>query len=520
MNEIGKPRSKRLAMPRNVKGSNVGSFPSFRRWVIALAALIFACSARAEAGAGVPDYEFLQLPAHPAGAAKPTPKYRFLFGQPAKWPGPIRWRYNHANAPSPYDSDKASAISQIQAAAAVWTGSCAVEFLYEGETEVPPNNRIGGGPDFITVVGWSTLSSGTAGVTYPWFEEVGGQRVLIDTDIAFNVNVVQSPADMERTGTHEWGHALGLSHSDLPGALMSGPPQSAYNGLRRVTFDDVRGCRCLYGPARDKAAGYSCSFPGRIDLGQVGVNAASTPRAIPLRNDGNGPLEITGTFTTGLSKDDGCSAGTTLQPGQSCTVTVVARPTFAFTFDEELRIETSDGTYRVFVAYQGTTALPATPAITQVVEYHHAGFDHYFVTHLVAEIVKLDDGTFAGWTRTGRSINAYTGTSPGTAAVCRFFSASFAPKSSHFYTSFADECQTVRQNPRWTFEGEVFHMLVPNAQGGCTSGSTPVYRLYNAGRGGAPNHRFTTDSALRAQMLAQGWVGEGLGTGVTMCAPL
>jgi hypothetical protein len=48
-----------------------------------------------------------------------------------------------------------------------------------------------------------------------------------------------------------------------------------------------------------------------------------------------------------------------------------------------------------------------------------------------------------------------------------------------------------------------------------------VYRLYNDGQGGAPAHRFTTNLAVRAQMLAQGWLLEGYGAGgAIMCAPL
>jgi hypothetical protein len=50
---------------------------------------------------------------------------------------------------------------------------------------------------------------------------------------------------------------------------------------------------------------------------------------------------------------------------------------------------------------------------------------------------------------------------------------------------------------------------------------TPVYRLYNNGQGGAPNHRYTIDLTVRAQMIAQGWVPEGRGpNAVEMCSPL
>jgi hypothetical protein len=48
----------------------------------------------------------------------------------------------------------------------------------------------------------------------------------------------------------------------------------------------------------------------------------------------------------------------------------------------------------------------------------------------------------------------------------------------------------------------------------------PVYRLYNNGQDGAPNHRYTTSLATRANMLNSGWISEGYGNfGVIMCSP-
>jgi len=162
---------------------------------------------------------------------------------------------------------------------------------------------------------------------------------------------------------------------------------------------------------------------------------------------------------------------------------------------------------------------PAGPATSTAVEYYHAAFDHYFVTAIGDEITKLDNGTFVGWARTGREFKVYTVTGTGLAAVCRFFSTSFAPKSSHFYTALASECKTVKASPDWQFEAEVFFVGSPAADGTCSSGRLPVYRLYNNGQGAAPNHRFTTDLAVRSDMMAKGWIPEGFGIGVTMCAP-
>jgi hypothetical protein len=160
------------------------------------------------------------------------------------------------------------------------------------------------------------------------------------------------------------------------------------------------------------------------------------------------------------------------------------------------------------------------PATIDIVEYRHAEWDHYFITGIQDEITKLDNGTFAGWARTGYGFKSYPLNAPGSNVVCRFFSTSFAPRSSHFYTPFALECANVQANPDWQFEGPVFNIPVPDLSGACPAGTLPVYRLYNNGQGAAPNHRYTTDLGVRAQMIARDWVPEGYGAlAVVMCAP-
>ena len=49
----------------------------------------------------------------------------------------------------------------------------------------------------------------------------------------------------------------------------------------------------------------------------------------------------------------------------------------------------------------GVLPPPPTARISNVVEYHHAQFDHYFITANEDEIAKLDGGVFDGWARTG-----------------------------------------------------------------------------------------------------------------------
>ena len=167
-----------------------------------------------------------------------------------------------------------------------------------------------------------------------------------------------------------------------------------------------------------------------------------------------------------------------------------------------------------------TPSAAPLPVATSAIEYYHAAFNHYFITAIPVEIAKLDDGTFVGWARTGLRVNVFATATSGTLVVCRFFSTAFAPKSSHFYTPFPAECATVKTNPDWTYEGDVFYVAVAAADGTCAGATTPVFRLYNNGEGGAPNHRYTTDAAVRDQMIAKGWIVEGNGPGLAfMCAP-
>ena len=168
----------------------------------------------------------------------------------------------------------------------------------------------------------------------------------------------------------------------------------------------------------------------------------------------------------------------------------------------------------------------AADADTLVVEYHHAAFDHYFITPVAAEQALLDAHAppFEDWSRTGFSFNAYVnaGAPADSIAICRFFNDHFFPKSSHFYAAHGFGCEaTISQFPDWKLEDDkLFNTMLPDATtGACPAGTIPLYRMYNQGMGGAPNHRFVTSLAERQKMLDAGFVAEGAGIGVGMCVP-
>jgi uncharacterized delta-60 repeat protein len=163
------------------------------------------------------------------------------------------------------------------------------------------------------------------------------------------------------------------------------------------------------------------------------------------------------------------------------------------------------------------------PGSDVVVEYLYPPWNHFFITSLPAEIAALDGGAFPGWQRTGETFAVYPSGAPLSVAQCRFFSgAAFAPKSSHFYTPYPGECEVVyySESEVWNFEGSVTPVRLPNASGMCPAGAGPLYRAYNNGMGGAPNHRYTTNPATLNTMLAQGWLFEGdANTRVFACVP-
>ena len=159
-----------------------------------------------------------------------------------------------------------------------------------------------------------------------------------------------------------------------------------------------------------------------------------------------------------------------------------------------------------------------TLAAVSAVEFYNASLDHYFITYVADEIAKLDNGTFKGWARTGLSFKAFATTQSGTSAVCRIYIPP-GKGDGHFFGRDTNECDgTMAKNPTFVLESSAFIYLYPPTLGICAAGQVPVYRVFS-NRADA-NHRYTTDRAVRDQMVGKGWLAEGDGADtVVMCAP-
>jgi len=166
------------------------------------------------------------------------------------------------------------------------------------------------------------------------------------------------------------------------------------------------------------------------------------------------------------------------------------------------------------------------PKVGMAVEYYHAGLDHYFMTADPAEMNALDTGRLTGWQRTGMGFNVVAADDVAAAGiampVCRFYGNPDYGLDTHFYSGSAAECAAVQQNwpQQWMLESSnVFRVYMPdNATGACPTGTSPVYRSWNARVD--TNHRYTMDSAVQSMMMGRGNVPEGYGAAaVAMCSP-
>lgn len=330
--------------------------------------------------------------------------------------------------------------------------------------------------------------------------------------------------------------ALVLAGSALPAwaqpqcCAANGGPSGACAPTGQIMCMDGTASACMCGSSTSPPSTLGqLAMPPTVALGAITIGTTSLPTTARIANVGALPVMVTSIVSDApfeiivVGHTCGVVAG-----GASCTVDLAFKPWIEGPRSTQVRVTSNGvGAPQAFVvtatavAPSASAAPPGPDAPTLgVVEYVHDAWNHYFITGIVGEISKLDDGSFEGWRRTGFTFKAYPNGLPGTVSVCRFFSRAFDPKSSHFYTPFADECTKVRGNPDWSFEGDVFGVVLPTPSGLCPAGLLPLYRLYNNGAGGAPNHRYTLDVGVRAIMLAFGWLAEGAGpTGVIACTP-
>jgi hypothetical protein len=254
------------------------------------------------------------------------------------------------------------------------------------------------------------------------------------------------------------------------------------------------------------------------------------PRTITISSASlNNPFYLPGCaadLTNDFSLSGTCVAGAQIPPGGSCTISVAFSPKATGSRFGQATLRLIDpvadpvaGPSAFELELLGTAVAPTDfhLPIVQVVEYSNPGLHQYVLTSAPTEIAALDAGQVPGWVRTGQQIH---GLVEGI-GVCRYFAVTSIATSHWYFTDNVPYCgahaqqayassliEYVLEDPR------VFSVEPPGYDGWCPYATIALYGLYD----GIIGHRYTTDRAIRASMIAQGWIPEGLGSdGVFGC---
>jgi matrixin len=160
-------------------------------------------------------------------------------------PVPVPYYINTANL----DLPDAAVESAMQAGANVWAAQsgASVGFAYMGRSTQTTT-----GNDAVNLVVFRNASSGSAIATTYWWSS-GGR--IIDADVVFwdaaflffsGSTGCAGGFYIEDIAAHEFGHAIGMGHSDVTGATMYPSASTCNQGNRTLEADDIAGARFLY----------------------------------------------------------------------------------------------------------------------------------------------------------------------------------------------------------------------------------------------------------------------------------
>jgi hypothetical protein len=189
-----------------------------------------------------------------------------------------KWGTNHVSFyvnPANGDVSQNAAISALQAGMSAWNTEAGTPFQFSYAGQV---NDTKTGYDQKNVVLFRNQSNGSAiASTYSWWTT--SSNTLVDSDIVFwdgsktfftGTSGCSSGAYIEDVAAHEFGHAMGLSHSDVTDATMKPTYSTCSQELRTLSADDIAGARSLYG----KGGGEPEDAPPTVSIASPSNNAS------------------------------------------------------------------------------------------------------------------------------------------------------------------------------------------------------------------------------------------------------
>ncbi|MAG58733.1 MAG: hypothetical protein CMJ83_20785 [Planctomycetes bacterium] len=204
------------------------------------------------------------------------------------WPGASATYKLNPNFTDPSAGSADDQLMALRSGADEWrlTGQGNFEFIYGGQTT--QTNLAADGQNIV----FYNPGDGGGALAVCWYWFVGASITNFDIefydrdggfDFVWATNPTGSQFDIQGVATHEFGHALGLSHSSVSTATMFPTVAAGDTTTRNLDADDVAGYQSIYGAAGPATPMVSTVTPSRgwIDGGvTVTVNGSNFPGGV------------------------------------------------------------------------------------------------------------------------------------------------------------------------------------------------------------------------------------------------
>lgn len=160
------------------------------------------------------------------------------------WPHKnFEWYYSTANEPNWLEKEQG--LELFKNASEAWE-SCGPKLMFKGILQTQ-----GTSGDKINVFGWGELNPSIRALTYRAMRK--NSSVIFESDIEVNrrnADIKSNPILLQKVITHEFGHALGLLHSETCDNIMSSASECGKKIANpppiKPTQDDWAQCNIRY----------------------------------------------------------------------------------------------------------------------------------------------------------------------------------------------------------------------------------------------------------------------------------